>query len=67
MHNTSFRCGWRVLRVAEASNVNLVFEVQVSIKNHNFETLFSKIKLNCVHLFLNFDELVFNVTVQGWV
>jgi hypothetical protein len=66
-HNTSFRCWWRVLRVAEASNINLVFEVQVNNKNHNFEILFKKIILNCVHLFLNFDDLVFNVTIQGWV
>jgi hypothetical protein len=66
-HNTSFRCWWRVLRVDGASHVNLVFEVQVNNKNHNFEILFLKIKLNCVHLFFNFGEMVFNGTIQGWV
>jgi hypothetical protein len=51
----------------EAPNVNWILEVQLNNKNHNFKILFFKIKLNWVHLFLNFDEMIFNGTTQRWV
>jgi hypothetical protein len=41
--------------------------VQVNNKNHNFKILIFVIKLNWVHLSLNFGEVIPSGTTQGWV